>query len=122
MATWAKVNSENKVEQVIVTDSNLPDAGASWIADNLDGNWIQTFSMTDVLAGLDSPRRRHPAGIGMTYDADADVFIPESPFPSWTLNTNTFLWEPPTPKPNPYTYWDEDALEWKPIPQSEANA
>jgi hypothetical protein len=40
--------------------------------------------------------RKQYAGIGYTYDADADVFVAPQPFPSWTLDDNND-WQPPTP-------------------------
>ena len=55
--------------------------------------------------------RKHYAGIGFTYDAEADVFIAPQPYPSWTLDTN-FDWQPPTPRPSGACYWSEEDLEW----------
>jgi hypothetical protein len=60
------------------------------------------------------PLRKNYAGIGYTYDATRDAFIPPSPFPSWTLNEDTCLWDAPAPKPDdgkPY-YWNEATLAW----------
>jgi hypothetical protein len=35
------------------------------------------------------------------------------PFPSWTLETDTYFWVPPVPKPeNKPSYWDEDTKSW----------
>lgn len=59
--------------------------------------------------------RKNYAGIGFYYDEANDAFIPPKPFNSWTLNQDTFMWDPPTPYPNDgndYT-WDEDNLTWK---------
>ena len=42
--------------------------------------------------------RKQYAGIGYTYDADADVFVTPKPFNSWTLDSN-HDWQPPTPYP-----------------------
>lgn len=60
------------------------------------------------------PLRKNYAGIGYTYDAVRDAFIPPSPFPSWLLDEDTCLWAAPTPKPDdgkPYR-WDETTLAW----------
>ncbi len=57
--------------------------------------------------------RKQYAGIGYTYDEDADVFVAPKPFTSWTLDDN-FDWQPPTPMPStggPYR-WSEEDLEW----------
>lgn len=60
------------------------------------------------------------AGLGWSFDPDFGpdgAFIPPQPFTSWTLNTETALWDAPTPYPSeggPY-YWDEDTLSWVPM-------
>jgi len=51
------------------------------------------------------------AYVGGTYDANADVFVAPQPYPSWSLDEN-HDWQPPTPKPEGYFYWDEANLEW----------
>jgi len=62
--------------------------------------------------------RKNYAGVGYSYDALLDAFIPPKPFPSWLLNTQTCLWEAPVPYPNDGKnyYWDEDTLSWVEVP------
>ena len=55
--------------------------------------------------------RKQYAGIGYTYDADADVFVTPQPFASWTLDTN-HNWQPPTPKPEGNYVWFEPNQVW----------
>lgn len=45
-----------------------------------------------------TPFRKNYAGIGFTYDAVRDAFIPPQPDGSWVLNEETCLWEEPTPE------------------------
>ena len=54
------------------------------------------------------------AGVGFTYREDLDNFAPPSPFPSWSLNTNTMCWEPPNPRPvdENHCIWDEESTSW----------
>ena len=64
-----------------------------------------------------TPFRFNYPGPGWTYDPDMGpdgAFIPPQPFPSWTLNTVTALWDPPTPYPTDGAMyvWDEDTLAW----------
>ena len=64
------------------------------------------------------PLRANYAGIGYTYNAYDDVFYAPQPYPSWILNTSTWLWEAPVPYPddgNSYT-WDEATQSWVLIP------
>ena len=68
--------------------------------------WIQT--------SYNSNFRKNYAENGGTYDVEADGFYAPQPFNSWTLNEETFLWEPPIEIPdseNPYR-WNEETLSW----------
>lgn len=61
-----------------------------------------------------TPFRKNYAGIGYSYDAGRDAFIPPRPYASWTLDESTCLWEAPVPYPtdgNDYQ-WDEDSVNW----------
>jgi hypothetical protein len=58
--------------------------------------------------------RKNYAVIGGVYDSVRDAFIPIKPYPSWTLNENTCIYEAPLPRPiddNVYT-WSEEQLNW----------
>ena len=64
--------------------------------------------------------RKNYAGLGYTYDAGRDAFIPPKPYNSWVLNETTCLWDAPVAYPtdigtpeNPKRYtWDEDTTSW----------
>jgi hypothetical protein len=61
--------------------------------------------------------RKNYAGIGYYYDSIRDAFIPPKPFPSWTLNEQSCLWQSPIPYPNDgkmYT-WNEELGNWEEI-------
>jgi len=51
----------------------------------------------------------------MEYDSVRDAFIPEKPFPSWTLNETTCDWDPPIAMPDDGKYykWNEDTGAWE---------
>jgi hypothetical protein len=111
MAHFAKVNN-GIVEQVIVAEPEFFDT----FVDTSPGRWIQTSYNTHggvhKLGG--TPLRKNYAGIGYTYDAQKDAFIPPKLYNSWTLNETSCLWEPPTPYPNDdnrYT-WNESTTSW----------
>ena len=106
MSHWAEIDNNNKVLKVLVCDNNDPngDEGYQWLIDNLGGTWIQTSYNHKI--------RKQFAGIGYTYDVNADVFIAPQPYPSWSLDNN-FDWQPPTPMPTEGMWiWDEDNLSW----------
>jgi hypothetical protein len=51
--------------------------------------------------------RKNFAGVGYTYDETRDAFIPPQPHPSWLLDEDTCLWNPPIPMPD-----DDKLYEW----------
>ena len=114
MGHFAKVLN-GKVTQVIVAEQEFFET----FVDTTPGDWIQTSYNTHggVHIHGGTPLRKNFAGIGYTYDADIDAFIPPQPFASWTLNQETCLWEPPVPMPEDGGSWDEEAQQWISIPQ-----
>ena len=44
--------------------------------------------------------RGNYAGIGFTWDEDNQIFYPQKPFASWTLNTSTASWQAPITYPS----------------------
>lgn len=109
MAHFAKIEN-NIVTQVIVADTK------EWCESALGGKWLQTSYNTQggVHVNGGEPLRKNYAGIGYTYDKERDAFIPPQPFPSWTLNEETCLWDSPIPKPDGsgIYLWDEEKVGW----------
>ncbi|MEC8978323.1 MAG: hypothetical protein VYC40_05390, partial [Pseudomonadota bacterium] len=56
--------------------------------------------------------RKNFAGVGMIYDPVRDAFYEEQPYESWTLDEDTCVWQPPTPKPDDKYFWKDDTTEW----------
>jgi hypothetical protein len=124
MAHFAKLDENNVVTQVIVvSNSDTADAlgvekehiGAAFCEKLFGGTWKQT--------SYNGNKRKNYAGIGYTYNADIDAFVPPKPFASWLLNEETAQWEAPTPMPEdagtgdpPKRYqWDEVTVSWKEV-------
>jgi hypothetical protein len=118
MSHYAKVLDE-KVIQVIVAEADF----FNTFVDTSPGTWIETsyntrgnvhYNPNTNLPSKKSPLRGNYAGIGYIYDQSNDVFYAPQPYPSWTLNTNTWLWEAPTPMPNDNKsyIWNEPTLSW----------
>jgi len=111
MAHFAKV-VDGIVSQVIVAEPEF----FNTFVDSSPGTWLQTSYNTHggVHANGGTPLRKNYAGIGYSYDAGRDAFIPPKPFASWTLNDTTCLWDAPVAMPTdgkPYR-WDEEAGNW----------
>lgn len=111
MGHFAKVVG-GVVQQVIVAD---PEFFESFV-DSTPGQWLQTSYNTrgGVHEFGGTPLRKNYAGVGFTYDAQRDAFIPPKPFPSWLLNEESCLWEAPVPMPDDGAiyWWDEAAQVW----------
>jgi hypothetical protein len=112
MAHFAEIDADNKVLRVIVADTK------EWCQANLGGTWVQTSYNTHGGQHPEGrPLHKNYAGIG--YHWDGVGFLAPQPFPSWTKNEDTYLWESPVPMPTDgklYTWneadqkWDEVAL------------
>tara|TARA_B100000035_G_scaffold287206_1_gene272011 strand:+ start:237 stop:611 length:375 start_codon:yes stop_codon:yes gene_type:complete len=120
MAHFAKVVN-GVVEKVIVAEQSFIDS----FIDNTPGEWIQTSYNTHggihYEPNSQTPRedqsgalRYNYAGEGYLYDKEADAFYEPQPFPSWTLNTSTYMWEAPVAYPTDgqkYS-WNEETQQW----------
>lgn len=64
-----------------------------------------------------TPFRKNFAGIGYTYDAERDAFIPPKPYASWVLNEDSCLWEAPIayPTDGALYLWNEANQTWDAI-------
>ena len=72
-----------------------------------------------------TPFRKNYAGLGYTYDAQRDAFIPPKPYASWVLDESTCLWNSPVAMPSdagqgdpPKRYtWNEETVNWVEVTQ-----
>jgi hypothetical protein len=112
MAHFAKLDNNNVVLEVNVVSNNVLNinneeaSGVAFLTQWSNGysNWKQT--------SYNGSFRKQYAGIGYTYNPEADVFITPQPFPSWSLDEN-FDWQAPTPRPEEGFYsWNEENLTW----------
>ena len=98
MANYAKVIN-NVVTRVIVADANFINS----FVENEPGIWVETTN----------------ASIDWNYDGNN--FYSPQPFNSWTLNTDTYVWEAPLDYPtdgkvyrwNESLYQSDNATGWE---------
>ena len=115
MAHFAEIDENNIVKRVLVVDSSLEHRGADFLANDLalGGTWVQTSYNTHANQHPEGrPLHKNYAGIGYSWDG-IGFFAPQ-PFPSWTKNADTYIWEAPVPYPTDgkfYT-WNEDTQGW----------
>jgi len=123
MGHFAKV-SNGIVTRVIVAEADF----FNNFVDDSPGQWIQTSYNTrggvhykpntnEPSEDQSKALRKNYAGIGYTYDATRDAFIPPQPFNSWTLNEDTCLWDSPVayPEDGKLYKWNEEILNWEEV-------
>jgi len=95
MSTYAKINSDNIVENVIIAD-------VAFISTQ-SGLWIEVTPSTGS------------ANSGDLYSTEHSKFIPQKPFDSWVLDEDSFDWVSPVgPKPSSgYWSWNESDQKWE---------
>ncbi len=115
MAHFAKLDENNIVTFVTVGRQEDDGKEADLCArtgDVYKQTSYNTHGGVHALGG--TPLRKNYAGIGYTYDAGRDAFIPPKPYASWVLNETTCLWDAPVAYPDDgkrYS-WDEATLSW----------
>lgn len=98
MAHYAEINESGTVLRVIVAE-------ADFVA-TMPGTWVQTSYNTrggvhhdphtgDPSADQSKALRKNYAGIGFTYDAVRDAFIPPKPSADAVLDEMTCTWSEP---------------------------
>jgi len=116
VAHFAELNQNNEVLRVVVVDNrDTSDAsgverehiGQAHLEKILGGVWRQT--------SYNATMRKNYAGVGYTYDAQRDAFVPPKPFNSWILNETTCQWQAPVtmPQDGKMYAWNEQAGNWQ---------
>lgn len=123
MAYYAFLDENNIVTEVITgVDENI-------IQTDIDGTqvggtteaWEQFYGnfrgQVCKRTSYNGNIRKNYAGIGFTYDATRDAFIPPKPFNSWVLDEEKCNWVAPFPEPTngKKYYWSEDDLIWREV-------
>jgi len=137
MATFAKLNSESivldiiKVNNNIITDENgieqesigiqflnntFKDSTVIWKKTSINTHGGKYYNQDGSEGDISKAFRKNYASIGGEYDSSRDAFIAIKPFDSWLLNETTCLWEAPIPYPNPsngvFYSWNEASQTW----------
>ena len=127
MAHFAKIENGVVTQVIVVDNKDTSDAsgvekehiGAAFCERLFGGIWKQTSYNGNI--------RKNYAGIGYSYNADIDAFVPPKPFNSWILNAETAQWEAPVAMPEdagtgdpPKMYtWNEETTSWDAVTQPE---
>ena len=112
MAHYAKVE-DGVVTQVIVADSQ------EWCQANLGGTWIQTsYNTQGGVNSRDGGTSLHKNYAGIGYGWDGVGFFAPQPYPSWTKDADTYLWNAPVayPTDGERYVWNETTVAWDVLP------
>jgi hypothetical protein len=115
MAHFAQIEDSLVIQVIVVNNEDILDeqgneseaVGIQFCTDLLGGTWLQTSYNNNL--------RKNYAGINYTYDSTRDAFIAPQPFPSWTLNEDTYKWDAPLPDPSAEDEiyeWNESSGSW----------
>jgi hypothetical protein len=120
MAHFAKIENGVVTQVIVVDNKDCADAtgvekesiGVAFCERLFGGDWKQTSYNGSI--------RKNYAGIGYTYNADIDAFVPPQPYASWVLDNETAQWNAPVAMPEdagtgepPKRYgWDEETTSW----------
>lgn len=120
MGYYAEV--ENSIVKRVISAPS-----AEWCSENLGGEWVQTSYNTR--GGIHYDQNNNPddgyalhknyAGVGFNFDGVG--FYAPQPFSSWTLNSETYFWEAPVPRPETIQgsgkdwIWNEETLSWQEV-------
>ena len=119
MSHYAKVK-DGIVQQIIVAEEDFFET----FTDDTAGSWIQTSYNTrggkhydaDGVEDDGTPLRKNYAEINGIYDIGRDAFYSQQPYPSWTLNETSCIWECPVATPSDYDganyIWNEEDQSW----------
>jgi hypothetical protein len=127
MAHFVKLNAENYVIFVTVArneDENREieisqETGEIYKRTSYNTRGGIHYQADNNTPSLDQSKafRKNYAGIGYYYDSIRDAFIPPKPYPSWTLDEFSCLWQSPIPYPNDgkIYQWNEEIGNWEEI-------
>jgi len=119
MSHYAQLDENNVVVFVIHAKSNdkedefTESTGDVWKQTSYNTSGGVHYTDGEPSADQSKALRYNYAGIGYSYDADRDAFIPPQPHPSWVLDEATCLWVAPIAYPAEGVHvWDEEAGDW----------
>jgi hypothetical protein len=133
MSQFAQIDENNIVQQVLVIDQAEIDTGnwgnpATFVQTSYNTRGGIYYTPNTNTPDPDQSKALHKnfAGIGYTWLSNGPQgggFTPPKPYPSWVLNSFSYLWDAPVPMPvpnNPPEYaWDEATLSWVLVNPSE---
>ena len=101
MSHFAKIENSIVTKVIVATQAEINSErygdAFNWVQCSYNGNFRGKF-----------------AAVNDIYDKSLDAFYAPQPYPSWTLNEDTCLWEAPVAYPDDDKMydWDEETQSW----------
>lgn len=114
MAHFAQLDANSVVTEVIVVNNDVVNNLPFPESEPIGVAFCQSLYGADTVwkqTSYSASFRKNYAGIGYTYDAALDAFVPPQPNPQCILNIETAQWNCPPPNGKTYT-WDEATQSW----------
>jgi hypothetical protein len=117
MAHFAELDSNNIVLRVLVVNNSMIKDEQGNEQEHLGIDFLKSLFGQETIwlqTSYNGNMRKNYAGIGYTYDAIRNAFIPPKPYPSWVLNEATCQWDAPVlyPTDDKRYIWNEEQLAW----------
>jgi len=98
---YAYINTNNKVENVIVCDDeNFRELMKNIPAGIYPGTWVKVTKETGV------------PHMHWNYSHEKNKFYGNQPFPSWIFDSDVLEWKAPKEQPEGRVIWSENLLDW----------
>jgi hypothetical protein len=136
MSYFAQIDEQNIVLQVLSIDQVEVDTGNWGDPSKLIKTSYNTYGGIYYTPNTEIPDpdqskafRKNYAGIGFLWlpnGPEGEGFASPQPYPSWVLDSFSYLWKAPVPMPvpnNPPQYvWNEATLSWDIVPGTDTTA
>jgi hypothetical protein len=133
MSHFAQIDENNVVQQVLVIEQDEINSyrwgdPETWIQTsyNTRGGIYYTPDTHTPDPDQSKSLRKNYAGIGFLWLLDGPSgpgFAPPSPYPSWVMDSFSYLWSAPVPMPTlngtGYYDWNEATLSWVFVPATD---
>jgi len=119
MAHFSQLDDQNNVLNVVVINNTNIDNLPFPQSEPVGISFCQALYGPDTIwkqTSYNNNFRRQYAKIGGFYYPQLDVFVSQSPYPSWVFQSSDATWQPPIPTPttppNYVAVWNEEYFDW----------
>ena len=116
MIVFGKLDENNIVLNVIVVDQKDTSDENGQIVESIGQAFCESITGWPAAQWvMESEDKKNAIGVGMEWDSVNKIFWTPQPYPSWTLDKDTYYWKPPSsiPDDGKKYIWNEQEKKWK---------